>query len=127
MSSQSSCQVSSSWVEVGSFHKRLMMRLMIFTASVRNILDIPSYSELAVHFRELSMQRGCCEREAECTNSVQRARGMLWRQPEDIRWSYHATSVVVRCLLDQTFREPILHTPVHRKDGQRVKVGRFRY
>ena len=53
--------------------------------------------------------------------------GLFWRQPEDIRWSYHATSVVVRCLLDQTFCEPILHTPVPRKDGQRVKVGRFRY
>jgi hypothetical protein len=43
MSSESVCQVARSWVEVGSFHTRLVMRFMIFTASVRNILETPSY------------------------------------------------------------------------------------
>jgi hypothetical protein len=43
MSSESVCQVTRSWVDVGSFHKRLMLRFMIFTASVRNILDSHSY------------------------------------------------------------------------------------
>jgi hypothetical protein len=42
MSSESVCQVSRSWVEVGSFHTCLVERFMIFTASVRNILDTPS-------------------------------------------------------------------------------------
>jgi hypothetical protein len=41
MSSESVCQVSRSWVDVGSFHKHLVVRFMIFTASVRNILDWP--------------------------------------------------------------------------------------
>jgi hypothetical protein len=45
MSSESVCQVAHSWVEVGSFHTRLVVRFMIFTASVRNILDTPSYRE----------------------------------------------------------------------------------
>jgi hypothetical protein len=39
MSSESVCQVARSWVEVGSFHTRLVVRFMNFTASVRNILD----------------------------------------------------------------------------------------
>jgi hypothetical protein len=43
MSSESVCQVARSWVDVGSFHKRLVVRFMKFTASVRIILDIPSY------------------------------------------------------------------------------------
>jgi hypothetical protein len=43
MSSESVCQVARSWVDVGSFHKRLVVRFMNFTASVRNILDTPSY------------------------------------------------------------------------------------
>jgi hypothetical protein len=43
MSSESVCQVARSWVDVGSFHTRLVVRFMIFTASVRNILDTPSY------------------------------------------------------------------------------------
>jgi hypothetical protein len=43
MSSEFVCQVARSWVEVGSFHTRLLVRLMIFTASVRNIWDTPSY------------------------------------------------------------------------------------
>jgi hypothetical protein len=42
MSSESVCQVARSWVDVGSFHTRLVVRFMIFTASVRNILDTPS-------------------------------------------------------------------------------------
>jgi hypothetical protein len=40
MSSESVCQVARSWVDVSSFHTRLVM--MNFTASVRNILDTPS-------------------------------------------------------------------------------------
>jgi hypothetical protein len=43
MSSESVCQVARSWVDVGSFYTRLVVRFMIFTASVRNILDTPSY------------------------------------------------------------------------------------
>jgi hypothetical protein len=43
MSSESVCQVARSWVDVGSFHTRLVVSFMIFTASVRNILDTPSY------------------------------------------------------------------------------------
>jgi hypothetical protein len=43
MSSESVCQVARSWVDVGSFHTRLVVRFMIFTASVRNTLDTPSY------------------------------------------------------------------------------------
>jgi hypothetical protein len=44
MSSESVCQVARSWVQVGSFHTRLLIvaRFMIFTASVWNILDTPS-------------------------------------------------------------------------------------
>jgi ABC-type anion transport system duplicated permease subunit len=43
MSSESVCQVARSWVDVGRFHKRLVAKFMIFTASVWNILDTPSY------------------------------------------------------------------------------------
>jgi hypothetical protein len=43
MASESVCQVARSWADVGSFHTRLFIIFMIFTASVRNILDIPSY------------------------------------------------------------------------------------
>jgi hypothetical protein len=43
MSSESVCQVARSWVDVGSFHTRLVACFMTFTASVRNILDTPSY------------------------------------------------------------------------------------
>jgi hypothetical protein len=39
LSSGSVCQVACSWVDVGSFHMRLVARFMNFTASVRNILD----------------------------------------------------------------------------------------
>jgi hypothetical protein len=38
MSSESARQVARSWAEVGSFHTGLVVRFMIFTASVRNIL-----------------------------------------------------------------------------------------
>jgi hypothetical protein len=44
MPSESGCQVARSWVDVGSFHTRLVVRFMIFTVSVRNILDTPSYT-----------------------------------------------------------------------------------
>jgi hypothetical protein len=44
MSSESVCQIARSWVDVGSFHTRLVARFMIFTASVRNILDTRSYT-----------------------------------------------------------------------------------
>jgi hypothetical protein len=43
MSSESVCHVARSWVEVGRFHKRLVVRFMNFTASVLNILDTRSY------------------------------------------------------------------------------------
>jgi hypothetical protein len=43
MSSESLCQVARSWMEVGSFHTRLVVRFMIFTASVRNIWDTHSF------------------------------------------------------------------------------------
>jgi hypothetical protein len=38
MSIESVCLVARSWVEVGSFHNRLVVRFVIFAASVRNIL-----------------------------------------------------------------------------------------
>jgi hypothetical protein len=41
MSSESVCQVALSWVDVGSFHTRLVVRFMIVTAAGRNILDKP--------------------------------------------------------------------------------------
>jgi hypothetical protein len=43
MSSESVCQGSHSWEEVGSFHTRLVVMFMIFTASFRNILDTLFY------------------------------------------------------------------------------------
>jgi hypothetical protein len=46
MSSGSVCQVARCWVEVGSFHTRLVVSFMIFTESVRNILDTPSYVQV---------------------------------------------------------------------------------
>jgi hypothetical protein len=49
MSSESVYQVARSWVDVGSFHKGLMVRFMIFTAAVRNILDTPSYYYHSFH------------------------------------------------------------------------------
>jgi hypothetical protein len=39
MSSESVCHVVRSWVDVGYFHTRLVVRFVIVTASVRNILD----------------------------------------------------------------------------------------
>jgi hypothetical protein len=43
MSSESVCQVTRSWVDVGSFHTRLVVRFVTLTASVRYSLDTPSY------------------------------------------------------------------------------------
>jgi hypothetical protein len=43
VTSESVCQVARSWVDVGSFDTRLVVRFMIFTASVRNIVETPSY------------------------------------------------------------------------------------
>jgi hypothetical protein len=43
MSSEPVCQVAHSWVDVGSFHAHLVVRFVIFTASVQNILVTPSY------------------------------------------------------------------------------------
>jgi hypothetical protein len=43
MSSESVCLVAHRWVDVGSFYTRLVVMFMIFTRSVRNILDTPSY------------------------------------------------------------------------------------
>jgi hypothetical protein len=45
MSSESVCQVARKWVDMGSFHPRLVVRFVIFTVSVRNILDTRSYME----------------------------------------------------------------------------------
>jgi hypothetical protein len=45
MSSESAYQVAHSWVDVGSFNVHLVVRFMIYTASVRNILHTPSYSK----------------------------------------------------------------------------------
>jgi hypothetical protein len=43
MSCESVCQVARSWVDLGSFHTHLVVRFVISTASVQNILDTPSY------------------------------------------------------------------------------------
>jgi hypothetical protein len=43
MSNESVCQVARSWVHVGSFHARLVVRCMIFIVSVQNMLDTASY------------------------------------------------------------------------------------
>jgi hypothetical protein len=50
MSSESVCQFARSWVDVGSFQTRLVVRFIIFTVSVRNILDKSSCAviEMAV-------------------------------------------------------------------------------
>jgi hypothetical protein len=39
MYSESVYQVARSWMDEGSFHTRLVLRFMNFTAPVRNILD----------------------------------------------------------------------------------------
>jgi hypothetical protein len=44
MSSESVCQVTQSCMDVGSFHTRLVVNFMIFTVSVRNVLDTPSHT-----------------------------------------------------------------------------------
>jgi hypothetical protein len=44
MSNESVCQVARSWVDVGFFHTLLVVKFMIFAASVRNILDTPPYA-----------------------------------------------------------------------------------
>jgi uncharacterized protein YdiU (UPF0061 family) len=46
ISSESVCQLACSWVNVGSFHTRLVVRFMIFTESVRNILDAVLFVQL---------------------------------------------------------------------------------
>jgi hypothetical protein len=46
VSSESVYQVARSGVDVGSFDTRLVVRFMIFTESVRNILDTSSYMGL---------------------------------------------------------------------------------
>jgi hypothetical protein len=48
MSSESVCQVAHIWVDVGSFHARLMVRFTSFTALIQNILDTPSYAHVYV-------------------------------------------------------------------------------
>jgi hypothetical protein len=55
MSIQSVCQVARIWVDVGSFHMRLFIMFMIFTASVRNIVDVPSYVFVLWTGRALSL------------------------------------------------------------------------
>jgi hypothetical protein len=56
MPSGSVCQVARSWVDVGSFHARLVARFMNFTASVRNILDFLSCLTLT------NKRHVCCRR-----------------------------------------------------------------
>jgi hypothetical protein len=48
-SGESVCQVARSWVDVGSFHTRFVVRFMNFTASVRNIFDIPRMFKTQVY------------------------------------------------------------------------------
>jgi hypothetical protein len=43
MCSESVCQVALSWVDVGSFHRRLVVTFSTFTALVLNIVDTPLY------------------------------------------------------------------------------------
>jgi hypothetical protein len=59
MSSESVCHVARSWVDVGSFHTRLLVRFMIFTASVRNILGtlVYAYSEEVSAWYVLNLTR----------------------------------------------------------------------
>jgi hypothetical protein len=48
VSSESVCQAACSWVGVGSFHKCLVVRFKIFTASVRNT-GCPGYRYTKIH------------------------------------------------------------------------------
>jgi hypothetical protein len=48
MYSESVYQVARSWVEVDSFHTRLVVRFTIFTASVRDILDTPRIAQVTL-------------------------------------------------------------------------------
>jgi hypothetical protein len=57
MSSESVCQVARSWVDVGSFHMRLVVRFMIFTAKVRNILDRHMYNWYRASLRGIKQPR----------------------------------------------------------------------
>jgi hypothetical protein len=65
ISIESTCQVACSWVDVGRFYKRLVVRFMIFTASVKNILDKTSYAVAlyrvagAVGVSELTSTHSC--------------------------------------------------------------------
>jgi hypothetical protein len=64
MYSEAVCQVARSWVDVGSFHMRLIMRFIICTASFRNILDTPLPHPCFVRELEPSVLRSlvtlCC-------------------------------------------------------------------
>jgi hypothetical protein len=51
VSSEAVCQVTRSWVDVGSLRKRLVVRFMIYAASVRNVLDTSSYVTVE-HFKD---------------------------------------------------------------------------
>jgi hypothetical protein len=42
MSGEAVCQVARSWVDVDSFHTRLLVSFMNFTGSVQNIFDTTS-------------------------------------------------------------------------------------
>jgi hypothetical protein len=53
MSSESVCRVERSWVDVGIFHTRLFIIFIIFTESVRNILDIPYVGNVPEHKQSL--------------------------------------------------------------------------
>jgi hypothetical protein len=61
MSSDSLCQVARRFVDAGSFHTHLVVRFMIFTASVRNILDCPRMRGIGFGFvteaRDISLSK----------------------------------------------------------------------
>jgi hypothetical protein len=53
MSSESVCQVTRNWVDVGSFHTRLFGVVYFAIASVQEFLDTPSYDVMS-KFSEVS-------------------------------------------------------------------------
>jgi hypothetical protein len=94
MSSESVCQVALSWVDVGSFHTRLVVRFMIFTASTRSILDTPSYM-YSLSTSLLSQTMWWCTLRKRCdTNSLH------------IKWNAHvpcidsAVKIKLQCLFE---------------------------
>jgi hypothetical protein len=73
LSIKSVCQVARSWVAVRSFRTRVVVRFMIFTASARNILDTPSYSQSNGQYR--------CHKTARCFLRIVKSIKYLTRSP----------------------------------------------